>query len=49
MSGESEERIREVFNAAFMASPSILFIDSLDIVASKREVHIFIYIVIVIA
>lgn len=36
-SGESEERIRQVFDAAVSNAPSILFIDSLDVIAAKRE------------
>ena len=38
-SGESEERVRLVFEAAMSCqTPSVLFIDSLDVVAAKREV-----------
>lgn len=36
-SGESEERIRQVFEAARMNAPSILFIDALDVIAAKRD------------
>ena len=39
-SGESEERIRDVFEAALLNSPSILFIDALDVVASKKDVSL---------
>ncbi|RYH28588.1 ATP-binding protein [archaeon] len=38
--GESEERIRQVFDAALSAAPSILFIDSLDVIAAKKDVSI---------
>lgn len=36
--GESEERIRQVFDAALSAAPSILFIDALDVIAAKKDV-----------
>lgn len=36
-SGESEERVRESFKAAAAAAPSILFLDSLDVLASKKD------------
>jgi len=36
--GESEEKVREIFQAALDAAPSIIFIDSLDVIAGKREV-----------
>lgn len=36
-SGESEERVRESFKAAATAAPSILFLDSLDVLASKKD------------
>jgi transitional endoplasmic reticulum ATPase len=35
--GESEKRLREVFEAAAKAAPSILFIDEIDSIAPKRE------------
>lgn len=34
--GESEKKLREVFEAATAASPSILFIDEIDSIAPKR-------------
>ena len=34
--GESEKRLREVFEAAAKASPSIIFIDEIDSIAPKR-------------
>jgi ribosome biogenesis ATPase len=37
-SGESEERIRMIFEEAVAHAPSILFIDALDVIAGKREV-----------
>jgi len=36
-SGESEERIRELFTEAMAAAPSVVFLDSLDVIAGKRE------------
>jgi transitional endoplasmic reticulum ATPase len=35
--GESEERLREVFNEARQNAPSIVFIDEIDSIAPKRE------------
>ena len=35
--GESEERIREIFNQAEQNAPSIIFIDEIDSIAPKRE------------
>jgi transitional endoplasmic reticulum ATPase len=35
--GESEERLREMFNHAEQNAPSIIFIDELDSIAPKRE------------
>ncbi|KAL0925982.1 hypothetical protein M5K25_004362 [Dendrobium thyrsiflorum] len=37
VSGESEERIRDLFNKAYRTAPSIVFIDEIDAIASKRE------------
>eukprot|EP00300_Choanocystis_sp_HF-7_P037017 c5299_g1_i1.p1 GENE.c5299_g1_i1~~c5299_g1_i1.p1 ORF type:complete len:884 (-),score=162.64 c5299_g1_i1:47-2506(-) len=37
MSGESEERIRDLFDAAKRAAPSLIFIDEVDAIAPKRE------------
>mmetsp|Transcript_7423 Transcript_7423/g.12481 ORF Transcript_7423/g.12481 Transcript_7423/m.12481 type:complete len:825 (-) Transcript_7423:114-2588(-) len=36
-SGESETRIRELFDNAIRQAPSIIFIDAIDVIASKRE------------
>lgn len=36
--GESEEKVREIFQSALDSSPSVLFIDSLDVIAGKKEV-----------
>jgi len=36
-SGESEERIRDIFEAAMADSPSVLFIDALDVIAAKKD------------
>ena len=38
-SGESEERIRQIFEAAAAQAPSVLFIDALDVIAAKKEVR----------
>jgi transitional endoplasmic reticulum ATPase len=35
--GESEERLREIFQQAQQQSPSIIFIDEIDSIAPKRE------------
>ncbi len=35
--GESEQRLREIFEQANKSSPSIIFIDELDSIAPKRE------------
>jgi transitional endoplasmic reticulum ATPase len=35
--GESEQRLREIFQQAQQASPSIIFIDEIDSIAPKRE------------
>jgi transitional endoplasmic reticulum ATPase len=35
--GESEKRLREVFEAATKAAPAIIFIDEIDSIAPKRE------------
>ncbi|KAI9110626.1 hypothetical protein K1719_018492 [Acacia pycnantha] len=37
VSGESEENIRELFSKAYRTAPSIVFIDEIDAIASKRE------------
>ena len=36
-SGESEERIRDIFLAAAVMAPSVLFIDALDVIAGKKD------------
>ncbi|XP_020575543.1 cell division control protein 48 homolog C-like [Phalaenopsis equestris] len=35
--GASEENIRDLFNKAYRTAPSIVFIDEIDAIASKRE------------
>ncbi|KAJ0261927.1 AAA ATPase [Hirschfeldia incana] len=35
--GESEENIRELFSKAYRTAPSIVFIDEIDAIGSKRE------------
>jgi len=35
--GESEKRIRQIFEEASEKSPSIIFIDEIDAIAPKRE------------
>ncbi|XP_074309396.1 cell division control protein 48 homolog C-like [Silene latifolia] len=37
VSGASEESIRELFTKAYQTAPSIVFIDEIDAIASKRE------------
>ncbi|PON78164.1 Spastin [Parasponia andersonii] len=37
VSGESEENIRELFQNAYKTAPSIIFIDEIDAIASKRD------------
>ncbi|XP_021994983.2 cell division control protein 48 homolog C [Helianthus annuus] len=37
VSGGSEENIRELFSKAYKTAPSIVFIDEIDAIASKRE------------
>lgn len=37
MSGESERKLRNVFSEAIRLSPSIIFIDEVDAIASRRE------------
>jgi hypothetical protein len=36
-SGESEERVRNIFEAAATNSPSVLFIDAIDVIAAKKD------------
>ena len=36
-SGESEERIRQLFETALAAAPSIVFIDALDVISGKKD------------
>lgn len=38
-SGESEERIRAIFEAAVNDAPSVLFIDAIDVLALKKDVR----------
>lgn len=35
--GASEENIRDLFSKAYRIAPSIVFIDEIDAIASKRE------------
>lgn len=35
--GESEQRLRQIFEEAYRAAPSIVFIDEIDSIAPKRE------------
>lgn len=37
MSGESEQKVRDVFEEARRLAPSLLFIDEIDVIAPKRE------------
>lgn len=37
ISGASEENIRDLFSKAYRTAPSIVFIDEIDAIASKRE------------
>ena len=37
-SGESEERIRQIFESAAANAPSVLFIDAIDVIAGKKDV-----------
>ncbi|KAG0481278.1 hypothetical protein HPP92_012136 [Vanilla planifolia] len=37
VSGASEENIRDLFNKAHRTAPSIVFIDEIDAIASKRK------------
>lgn len=43
-SGESEERIRELFKAAIDSAPSVLFIDSIDVIAPKKDVSCYTFV-----
>jgi transitional endoplasmic reticulum ATPase len=40
MAGESESRLRRAFQEVQKNSPSIIFIDEIDSIAPKREVHL---------
>lgn len=37
--GESEEKVREIFRSAVQSAPSVLFIDSIDVIAGKKDVR----------
>ena len=37
VSGESESRIRDIFEEALQIAPCILFIDRIDVIASKID------------
>ena len=37
VSGDSESKIRELFDQAKLSAPCILFIDNIDVIAKKRE------------
>lgn len=37
MSGESEEKVRQIFEDAMTMAPSLIFIDEIDAIAPKRE------------
>ena len=37
MSGESEAKIRELFQTAAAHAPSLIFIDEIDAIVPKRE------------
>lgn len=39
ISGESEGRIQDMFREAIENSPSVLFIDAIDVIAPKKEVR----------
>jgi SpoVK/Ycf46/Vps4 family AAA+-type ATPase len=39
-SGESEERIRQIFESAAASAPSVLFIDGIDVIAGKKDVSL---------
>ncbi|KAL9306715.1 putative ATPase, AAA-type, core, P-loop containing nucleoside triphosphate hydrolase [Arabidopsis thaliana] len=39
VSGESEENIRKLFSKAYRTAPSIIFIDEIEAIASKRDNH----------
>ena len=36
-SGESEQMIKNIFESALASAPSVLFIDAIDVIATKRE------------
>ena len=38
MSGESEEKIRNLFDKAAASAPSLIFIDEIDAITPKRNV-----------
>lgn len=37
MSGESEKKLREIFEEAMRMAPALLFLDEIDAIAPKRE------------
>lgn len=37
VSGDSESKIRDLFERAKLSAPCILFIDNIDVIAKKRE------------
>ena len=42
-SGESEERIRRIFENAAANAPSVLFIDGIDVIAGRKEVCTYVF------